>query len=121
MTKREQRARDKIDRYRDLMNLRDWAINISFGRDDESNSGTCKPAHQYKEADLNFDLELHGSTRPLNETVRHELAHMVLAPLEALAVKFCQGDKVLMGIWEDTEDLVATHIARMTVWDSPNE
>ena len=104
------------------MGLNDWAIRVTFERDDESNLGTCKPAPQYKEADLNLDLDLHATPdRDLDETIRHELAHMILAPLGSMAAKLCQDDKVLRSLWEDTEDAVATHIARMTVWDSLNE
>ena len=122
MTRAEAAAYKRALQYRAFMGLNDWAIRITFERDEEQNLGTCKPSPQYKEADLNFDLDLHVlPDRELDETLRHELAHMILAPLGSMAAKLCQDDKVLRGLWEDAEDLVATHIARMSVWDSLNE
>jgi len=75
-------------------------------------------ANQYKEADLSLDLNRHETPdRSLDTTIRHELAHMILGPISAFAMKLCKGDKMLLDMLDDVEDEVATHISRMKIFE----
>ena len=117
MTKAEKAAWRRVQYYRRLMGLSSWELRVTFGRDDE-NYGKAHVANQYKEVDLSFDLNRHEpADRHLDSTIRHELAHVVLGPISAFAMKLCKGDKMLLDMLDDVEDEVATHISRMKVFD----
>jgi len=116
MNKRQREIYNHFERLRKQMSLQDWRVRYSWNRDEE-NFATCKPAPQYKEADINVDIERYNDpTRSLAEDARHELAHMLLGELGAMAYKLCGDSKVLKELWDDAEDRAATHIARMKIW-----
>ncbi len=117
MTREERAAWKRIQYYRRLMGLSSWELRATFGRDDE-NFGKANVSNQYKEVDLSFDLNRHEvPDRDLDMTIRHELAHVILGPVSAFAMKLCRGDKMLLDMLDDVEDEVATHISRMKVFD----
>lgn len=116
LTQAERKAWKRVHHFRDMMSLRGWELRITFGRDDE-NFGKAHVANQYKEADISLDLNRHEPTdRDLDVTIRHELAHLILGPVSAFAMKLCKGDKLLLDMLDDVEDEVATHISRMQVF-----
>ena len=117
MNKAEKAAWKRIEHYRKLMSLQGWGFRITFARDDEG-YGKASVSHQYREADLAFDLDRHDDSadRGIDLTIRHELAHVVLGPLSAFAMTLCKDDKTLMALLDDVEDGVATHISHMLVW-----
>ena len=117
MTRAEKAAWKRIHHYRRLMSLLTWELRVPFGRDDE-NFGKNNVANQYKEADLSLDLNRHETPdRHLDITIRHELAHMILGPISAFAMKLCKGEKMLLDMLDDVEDEVATHISRMKIFE----
>ena len=98
------------------MSLLAWELRVTFARDNDT-YGNVNVENRYKEADLSLDLNWHEAPdRDLDATIRHELAHIVLGPLSALAAKLCKEDKTLLAVLDDVEDEVATHIARMRVF-----
>lgn len=92
------------------MGLDGWEITLTFKRDNE-NFGTCDPAHQYREADINIDLSHH--VKDVRKLMIHELAHAGLAPLAAFAVKLCNGNPILLDQVEELEDAACTWVANM--------
>ena len=114
---RKRKARKTIEKYRQLMSVQDWGLEVQFGRDEEDYSA-IHPQHQYRRAELKMDLEMikTDKTRTMGEFTRHELAHLILARLGALATQAIGDNVEMQKAWEDAEDEVATHIARMAVW-----
>lgn len=117
MTKEQRDLMKVVALYRKLMGVNNWATYVHFNTRQDA-AGEADPFPQYKTAELAFDLEMAALDRgTIQELVRHELAHLLVAPLGRLCLQLCDGDKRLEKVVEDIEDGIVTDIARMPVWD----
>jgi hypothetical protein len=86
MDKSEIRAivEEHLPHLKQSLGLNHWVINVEYKKLDDDVSGECRARYPYHRADLKLDpAELHSRAAVL-ETLRHELLHVVLSPINIL-------------------------------------
>lgn len=105
-----------------------WKIRVVFHSadkpidpEDPAAYGACSASSDYSEAELRFALD-HPSIQLKDDgdagvLIRHELAHIILAPLSNLLHQWSGNDEAKIEAARDAEERVATLIERMPAFN----
>lgn len=73
----------RLELYRDALNLHQWTITVTYGRCETEGSGATVDLSKadYRMALINIDPDQHDTPEQVRESLLHELLHIVLEPL----------------------------------------
>lgn len=91
------------------LDLQSWEVNIIWRDLPRGVLGKCEADSRYKRADISVDARKHDSEEEIQDTVRHEMLHVVGAHFETYRRALCPivGEKqwkILEEIWRDANE-----------------
>ncbi|MEO0481902.1 MAG: hypothetical protein AAF196_20745 [Planctomycetota bacterium] len=75
-------AEEAINRFREAFSLTDWRIYAETHDLDPGNLANCSILDAYQKATIRIDVTQHESEEEVVESVRHEMIHLLLSPIE---------------------------------------
>jgi hypothetical protein len=81
-TEAEKLVADHMGRYKELLKVEEWTINLMYGKCNDEAFGECVTLAPYKKATITIDLSKHDTPRKFLETLFHELLHVATADFD---------------------------------------
>lgn len=119
----ETEVRAMVSHAQQLLGLADWDVHVHIGECPDEMApgqrlaGAAVAYPEYKSGDIYFDLEqIAFDHADLTDVIRHELLHLVVSPLAALADDWAEGDPGRAKFSAYVNEQVVTHLERMPLW-----